>query len=269
MRLLDIVGLPWTAAQRLLSRGMRTLARGRLPKNETLRLACEVFARDPGPSQRRAFYAALLSSKLVVAARKRPGKAEVEFMELAVGREGGIMAFAHPDGLDAAVPAWSGAAAVEGRALFTMALELKRDFVLVDLFGTRLAFTGPDLARLSAGELPTKDPAPARLSGPGQTSWSRLDPAPSPRLLSVLREEAGRLGVSGAHLLAARLDGGAPRTSLIFKVHDEGGFDLVRRYMEAVDRRLEPSDWGGPVHVVAMTDQEIEPLRPLAVVIRD
>ncbi|MBI5882233.1 MAG: SseB family protein [Elusimicrobia bacterium] len=268
MKLLDIVGLPWSAAKRLLGHGLKTLARGRFPANGALRAAFEAFSTDRSPANRRAFYEALLSSKLIVAAKRPAGGRGVEFVELAVGSEGGIIAFAHPDGLDQAVPEWSQAAAVEGRVLFRMALKKKRDFVLLDLFGTRLVFKGPDIGRLAAGGAPASDPAPAKLSGPGQTKWSRRDPAPSSRLLSVLGEEAARLGVSGCYLLGARLDDGAERAALVFKVHDEAGLASIRRYMESVDLRLKPEDWGGPVHVVAMTGPEIEPLRPLAVVVR-
>ncbi|MBI5623033.1 MAG: SseB family protein [Elusimicrobia bacterium] len=269
MRLLDVAGLPWRAARRLLQAGLRTLARNRLPRNPALAEAFKAFNKERSPASRRAFYDALLSSRLIVAAKAPRDGGPVEIVELAIGAEGGLVAFSHPDALDRTMPEWSGTAAVEGRLLFQLASGQKRDFVVVDLFGERLVFKGPDLGRLASGELPSEDPAPARLSGPGQTEWSRPEPPPSEILLRVLREEAASRKICGCYLLAARLDDGAKRTALVFRVRDEAGLAEVRGFMQAADRRLEPADWGGPVHVVAMTADELEPLRPLAVLVRD
>lgn len=269
MKLLEIVGLPWSAAKSLLARGLKRLSRRRFPSNAALARAFEAFSRGRTPETRRQFYDALLASRLIIATRRPSGKgAALEVAEFAAGRESGLIAFAHPARLDECIPEWSESAAVEGRLLFKLAVEQKRDFLMVDLFGTRLAFKGKDLQRLASGRAPEEDPVPALLAGPGQRTWSRPDPAPCSRVLSILREEAARSGLAACCLLRAGIDGGAERTALVFEVAGEAGLAAVRRYMEAVDLRLKPEDWGGPIHVVAMTREELEPLRPLAVVIK-
>ncbi|MBI4678493.1 MAG: hypothetical protein HY748_13015 [Elusimicrobia bacterium] len=274
MRLLETLGLPWSAAKALLSRGLRRLMSRRFPRNSALRAAFEAYSRDRSPGTRRAFYDALLKSRLIVGTRRPPGKRALDVAQLAVGSQAGLIAVADPAQLESTVPEWSESAAVEGKLLFRMAVQQGRDFVIADLFGERLAFKGADLKRLAAGEMPQADPAPAKLAAAGRTRWSRPDPAPSAsapsgRALSILREEASAAGLAGCYLLKADLGEGAERTALVFEVRGEAGLAAVRRYMERVDLRLRPEDWGGPVHIVAMTRREIEPLRPLALVISE